>query len=326
MNKYTKVITISAILMSFIVIMPSFASADLTNGTDDAIDSVASVSNGSDDIASTASITNGADDVVNSTASITNGTDDVASNSRATLSNGTDDVASNHGATLINGTDDVASNSGAQLMNGGDDVNQNPTIPSTPAVTPASTGGSSGGSTGSHSGGRSTWNPIVTPAGTPCSYISEYMIFGGNNNSAEVSKLQMFLKNSEKINVDVNGNFDNKTLEAVRAFQIKYANDILKPWGVSTPTGQVFLTTKNKINSIVCKTPLALTADQNTQVESYKKNVSTGTVKVDANKPASSTPTPEVGSNDNTQTQTAAVGSTSVGSKIWGFVKWLFGY
>jgi len=73
------------------------------------------------------------------------------------------------------------------------------------------------------------------------------------NNPAEVLKLQYFLKKYEKLDVDVNGIFDQKTLGAVNAFQNRYAEDVLKKsWGINFSTGVVFITTKTKINDIVC--------------------------------------------------------------------------
>src|SRR3990167_6426685 len=125
--------------------------------------------------------------------------------------------------------------------------------------TPAPSGGSGGG------GGGGGWGngPIFIPTPTipvippvqvklTCStYLNEYMGVNVKNNPAEVLKLQYFLKKYEKLDVDVNGIFDQKTLGAVNAFQNRYAEDVLKKsWGINFSTGVVFITTKTKINEI----------------------------------------------------------------------------
>ena len=123
--------------------------------------------------------------------------------------------------------------------------------------TPAPSGGGSGGGWGN--------GPIFIPTPTipvtppvqvklTCStYLNEYMGVNVKNNPAEVLKLQYFLKKYEKLDVDINGIFDQKTLGAVNVFQNRYAEDVLKKsWGINFSTGVVFITTKTKINDIVC--------------------------------------------------------------------------
>jgi len=125
----------------------------------------------------------------------------------------------------------------------------------TPTPAPSGGGGGGGGANG----------PIFIPTPTipvtppvqvrlTCStYLNEYMGVNVKNNPAEVLKLQYFLKKYEKLDVDVNGIFDQKTLGAVNAFQNRYAEDVLKKsWGINFSTGVVFITTKTKINDIVC--------------------------------------------------------------------------
>lgn len=184
-------------------------------------------------------------------------------------------------------------------------------------------GGGSGGFSGGS--GASTILPLLGST-TKCSYINDYLKIDGTNSSVEVSKLQSFLKNIEKINVDINGNFDQKTFDAVKAFQTKYANDVLIPWGGNTSTGQVYYTTKKKINEIYCKSTFSLTPEQLAEIEAYRN----GSVQATANistlgSTTTNSLTPDVGSNTN-ESQTAAAAGTSFASKIWGFIKWLFGY
>ena len=90
-----------------------------------------------------------------------------------------------------------------------------------------------------------------------CDSLSEYLRFGRDNNLVEMKKLQSFLR-TQGFDVAVSGFFDVTTFEAVKQFQEEYASDILAPWGVSVPTGYVFITTKHKINDLLCgvNTPL----------------------------------------------------------------------
>jgi hypothetical protein len=70
-----------------------------------------------------------------------------------------------------------------------------------------------------------------------------------------VLKLQVFLRTYEGFsNVPTSGFYDKVTEEAVRAFQVRYGQDVLNPWGLGAmePTGYVFITTTYAINQIYC--------------------------------------------------------------------------
>lgn len=115
-------------------------------------------------------------------------------------------------------------------------------------------GSGSGGSSGGHSGGR---RQVVTPvAPTSCPlYLTKYIRYGYNNDPWEVLKLQVFLRTYEGFsNVPTSGFYDKVTEEAVRAFQVRYGQDVLNPWGLGAmePTGYVFITTTYAINQIYC--------------------------------------------------------------------------
>lgn len=220
----------------------------------------------------------------------------------------------------------------------------NSAVSSNPNTSSSSNGGSSSRSNGgssSRSGGRS--GSVSYVAGIPvnnsgCPYITSYMKMDNVNDSTQVTKLQTFLKINERLNLDINGKFDKKTHDAVMAFQTKYANDILLPWGGAKATGHVFYTTQKKINELVCKTPVTLTSGQLKAIEAFKsgKNeeavkaeTANGDIIINSDSNSSSTPVvvPEVGKNTSTSdTQTASAVKVSVGSKVWSFVKWLFGY
>lgn len=96
-----------------------------------------------------------------------------------------------------------------------------------------------------------------------CTYLAGYLKQGDLNDPSEVKKLQAFLRGVEKnTSVSVTGIFDDATRNAVIAFQEKYKDDVLVPWGIETGTGYVYITTKQKINELFCSTPIALTAEE----------------------------------------------------------------
>lgn len=209
----------------------------------------------------------------------------------------------------------VLAPSAPSFQDGGDASVMATPAPVAPA-TPSSGGGSSSSSGGT---GFVHGSMITTPISanininTSCVYLKTYLKFGNKNDSAEVTKLQSFLKNTEGLNVDINGTFDQKTFDGVKAFQTKYVVDTMGPWGSKTPTGDVFYTTKNKINEIVCKTKVSLTSSELASIKAYKDQMTNPVVVI----AATSTPS---------DSQTAAVVKAPTPGKIKGFFKWLFGY
>lgn len=67
----------------------------------------------------------------------------------------------------------------------------------------------------------------------------------------EIKRLQKFLNDVEDARVEENGVFDGETLEAVKAFQEKYAQEVLDIWGLDQATGYVGITTRLKINFLI---------------------------------------------------------------------------
>ncbi len=189
-----------------------------------------------------------------------------------------------------------------------------------------SSGGSSSGSRSNNFIAIATSSASIATTSISCNYLTGYLKFGAENDSVEVTKLQTFLKNIENINVDINGKFDDKTFEGVKAFQAKYIDETMSPWGSRTPSGQVFFTTKKKINEIYCKSSFALTAEQLAQINVYKNNLAQGIVGTNSLTPANTSPiNSEIGSSGNINSQTAAIVNTPVTTKVWNFIKWLFG-
>lgn len=83
-------------------------------------------------------------------------------------------------------------------------------------------------------------------------FLTSFMKRGVSNNPNDVKKLQYFLNTYEAANLPVNGEFDLSTENAVKAFQVKYTESVLLPWGTTTPTGIVYITTTAEINRIFC--------------------------------------------------------------------------
>jgi len=89
--------------------------------------------------------------------------------------------------------------------------------------------------------------------GFSCQRITEDLYFGLEDNP-QVKCLQEFLKSQgpdiypEGL---VTGNFYTLTKKAVIRFQEKYAQEILAPWGLTSGTGYVGSTTRQKINELL---------------------------------------------------------------------------
>lgn len=112
-----------------------------------------------------------------------------------------------------------------------------------------------------------------TSSNGSCVYLVDDLRIDFNNSSTEVMKLQTFLKTLGGYSfVDVTGDFDSETLRAVNQFQMRYADEILEPWGYDAdePTGYVYITTRQKINEIVCDQQFNLTAQEQQEISAYR--------------------------------------------------------
>ncbi len=84
-------------------------------------------------------------------------------------------------------------------------------------------------------------------------YMDKFIRFGSSRNDVEqVKKLQAFLNKWMGTNLPITGVYGPQTLAALRAFQEKYANEVLTPWNLSGPTGLVYQTTLRWINMLEC--------------------------------------------------------------------------
>jgi len=107
-------------------------------------------------------------------------------------------------------------------------------------------------------------------APTQCTYLEDYLRLGGDNDPDEVTKLQTFLRDFEGFTeLEVTGIFDQTTFDAVSAFQERYGDEVLTPWGLPSTTGYVYYTTQKKVNEIYCQSAFPLTDTQQNEINSF---------------------------------------------------------
>ena len=101
--------------------------------------------------------------------------------------------------------------------------------------------------------------------------LTEYIRPWKINNAQQVKSLQSFLNAYEKENLLESGIYDGATQAAVKRFQSNHAEDILAPWGISKPTGNVYYTTQKKVNQMACADlDFSLTPQQLSEIEAFK--------------------------------------------------------
>jgi virulence-associated protein VapD len=179
---------------------------------------------------------------------------------------------------------------------------------------------------------------------TGCPLVTTYMKIGAVNDVAQVTKLQNFLKNVEKINVVVTGAYDVQTVSAVKAFQNKYPATTMGPWGITEATGNVYITTTKKINQIACNQALTLNSSELALINAGKNAIASAKAQpgVSASTIDSNSSTeqpiniPVISVTDSTSTvavdnstetgaaNTASVGKASILSRFWNFLVYLF--
>ncbi len=140
------------------------------------------------------------------------------------------------------------------------------------ATAPSSGGGSGGGNNGLNPGSRFSAGGLVyctdavttfcaprlaetliTPMAPSCTlalFPTQSIRLGARNDSAQVRLLEQYLNQFENANLPVDGAYSATDEAAVRAWQEKYASEILTPWGLASGTGYVFTTSLAKIRSI----------------------------------------------------------------------------
>jgi len=74
-----------------------------------------------------------------------------------------------------------------------------------------------------------------------------------NNAAVDAKKLEEFLNEYEGANLAVDSEYGTADEQAVRAFQEKYAAEVLTPLDLTGPTGHVLGFTRAQINKIYCE-------------------------------------------------------------------------
>ncbi|MEK7609995.1 MAG: peptidoglycan-binding domain-containing protein [Patescibacteria group bacterium] len=160
-----------------------------------------------------------------------------------------------------------------------------------------------------------------------CPLITHFLKKDGNNDKNQMIKLQTFLRNTERLNVEVNGVFDQKTEDAVKIFQKRYQESVLGPWDASRATGFIFITTQKKINQIACKQPLTLSGEELQKINNYKNRAVSGQLDNQVSPVYSgtymATSSDGFDSTDG-ENNTASVAGTSTAKLFWNFLKGLF--
>jgi len=112
------------------------------------------------------------------------------------------------------------------------------------------------GGGGGGSGGRSSRSSgQVLGAETPalCNWtVDTYMRRGYRNNAEQVKVLQEFLNWYMHSGLVVDGLYGPRTEAAVRAFQVARADNILKPWRLTSSTGIFYKTTLVEAKNLMC--------------------------------------------------------------------------
>ncbi len=181
-----------------------------------------------------------------------------------------------YGATTVPAITDNGGNTGGTGTTTDNSGNNNGTGGTTDnsTTTPASnngggntTGQSFGGSGGTgYSGGgyliSSTTGQVLGASTGPDScateYLKDYIHLGWDNDPYQVALLQIFLNKEMNAGLPLTGFYDATTMGTVDSFQIKYYEEVLRPWVIhglpteKTPTGFVYKTTKRKINNLMC--------------------------------------------------------------------------
>lgn len=162
---------------------------------------------------------------------------------------------------------------------------------------------------------------VAAVSSTACPYINSFITISGSNDAADVSRLQSFLNASQGASLAVTGAYDAATQDAVAAFQIKHSADILAPWNTTVASKNVYLTTKKKINALVCGESFSLTASELAEITATRDAI--------INSTPAGTSTGAIGSATSTGSTTdsnvaaAFVGGEFIG-KFFKFVKSIF--
>jgi hypothetical protein len=142
-----------------------------------------------------------------------------------------------------------------------------------PVTAPVVSGGGSSSSSGGGGGGSvifpistsfatstaTTTSPKVgkvlgesTSCGALLNLQKDYLARNHKNNFDQLILLKKFLNKNLGLDIPLDENFGPRTEKAVKDFQTKYKDQILKPWGIKKASGMVYISTANYINYLEC--------------------------------------------------------------------------
>ncbi len=78
------------------------------------------------------------------------------------------------------------------------------------------------------------------------------------------------MRDLEGYPVEVTGIYDDQTILSLNAFQMRYKDDVLTPWGHTAPTSFTYITTKKKVNEIYCKMAFPVTAQEQSEIDAFR--------------------------------------------------------
>lgn len=170
-----------------------------------------------------------------------------------TVNSGTEGQQIVNGASVVLSDEEV---SDYEEENNEDDISVTVNTPAPTPTPPPGGGGGAGGILGLLGGGGQVLgaSTVGEVLGESCGlYMNQHLRRGSSkNNPDQVAKLQEILNKRVNAGLPTTGYFGPLTENAAKAFQANYAEEILAPWGLSAPTGLVYLTTLRQINLLEC--------------------------------------------------------------------------
>ncbi len=97
-----------------------------------------------------------------------------------------------------------------------------------------------------------------------CPHFTRYFKLG--DSAPEIRKIQIFLKDNGLYSGPIDSYYSKAVDRAVRAFQARYADEILRPWKLTAPTGKWYKTTRKKANQLAGCAEGAVVLDDGTVV------------------------------------------------------------
>jgi hypothetical protein len=119
-------------------------------------------------------------------------------------------------------------------------------------------------------------NPAACSANT---FPTKPIRIGAKNDPAQVKLLEQYLNTYEHAKLPVDGVYSKQDVQAVIAWQEKYASEILTPWGETKGTGYVFTTSLKKFKDLFlaqCQTGTITTPNPTSSSVAFYRDLQSG--------------------------------------------------